>query len=206
MKANVLCFALLAIVVNLTVAQTQQQPTIDSLLKDLTSNDPEVLTNTALKLAEIGEPAVQPVVAFIRAENNQAMALYAKSLEAVRQNAEPQIAQGFLRQGKEHDKNVQTALVAVGGIGAPAVPPLLELFRSESRLRLVIAGALGRIGDRRAIEPLIATMIDEHTKEALRKEIGDALEKITGRGFGEDAEKWRVWWADKKKNPTKTSR
>lgn len=149
-------FVLLAIVVNLMVAQAQQQPAIDSLLKDLTSNDREVVTNAALKLAEMGEPAVPRVFAFIRAENDEAKALYDKALKAVQQGAEPRTAQGFLREGREHDRNVQTALLAVWQVGAPAVPPLLELFKSESRLRGVIAEALGRIGDKRAIEPLMA--------------------------------------------------
>jgi len=51
--------------------------------------------------------------------------------------------------------------------------------------------ALGEIGDERAVESLIATLKDENWQ--VRMVAANALEKITGKNFGEDEAKWRNW-------------
>lgn len=53
------------------------------------------------------------------------------------------------------------------------------------------ARALGALGDRRAIPPLI----DALTRGTLpdRRAAG-ALESLTGQTFGLDAAKWQAWW------------
>jgi HEAT repeat protein len=63
-------------------------------------------------------------------------------------------------------------------IGAPAVESLIiELKDEHSQKRYLVTEALGKIGDARAVEPLIATLKDKHLRwPAVRalKELGDA--------------------------------
>jgi HEAT repeat protein len=55
----------------------------------------------------------------------------------------------------EHGRIVRT----IAALGEPAVPLLLEALRDENGyVRSGAAEALGRIGDRRAVEPLIAAL------------------------------------------------
>ena len=95
------------------------------------------------------------------------------------------------------------------------------------RVRKYSARALGKIGDTRALEPLIAVLKNDKLNvridaaEALGN-IGDtravesliaalkdehpwiyenaaeALEKITGQDFWEDGAKWQEWWNENK--------
>ncbi|MDK1032228.1 MAG: HEAT repeat domain-containing protein, partial [Planctomycetia bacterium] len=58
------------------------------------------------------------------------------------------------------------------------------------------AEALGKIGDRRAVGPLIDLLKDKsyHVREAAAK----SLWKITQKKFGEDQAKWLQWWKKNK--------
>ena len=51
---------------------------------------------------------------------------------------------------------------------------------------------LGEIGDKRAVEPLIAALKDKDSD--VRRRVASALTKITGKDFGEDQAQWRDWW------------
>jgi HEAT repeat protein len=45
--------------------------------------------------------------------------------------------------------------------------------------------------DARAVEPLIEALQDEDAQ--VRDRAAEALQKITGKDFGKDADKWRQW-------------
>jgi hypothetical protein len=59
---------------------------------------------------------------------------------------------------------------------------------------------LGKIGDARAVEPLIAALGDEDS--LVKREARGALSEITGKRFGMDQAKWSKWW-DKNKDTFK---
>ena len=62
----------------------------------------------------------------------------------------------------EHGRIVQ----AVATLGEPAVPPLIEALRDgDGYVRSGAAEALGKIGDRRAVEPLIAALAPPEDSE-----------------------------------------
>jgi HEAT repeat protein len=105
----------------------------------------------------------------------------------------------------------EVAAGALARIGDPAaVEPLIARLDTgdlPSR-QAAAAAALGQLGDPRAIPPLIAYL--EHiagyqfsmTGESwqpyfklVRPVPVEALKSITGQNFGEDAAKWREWWA-----------
>ena len=83
--------------------------------------------------------------------------------------------------------------LALGEIRDPrAVLPLIQALEDEDDLvRSFAAEALGKIGDQRALEALIVH-VDEN--DAALK----ALQKMTGKDFGAEAEAWRTWWKKQK--------
>jgi HEAT repeat protein len=65
-------------------------------------------------------------------------------------------------------------------IGEPSVDPLIEaLHDTEGTVRSIAAGLLGRLGDRRAIEPLEMALYDMHS------EVGQTA-AVSLAGFGDD--------------------
>jgi HEAT repeat protein len=100
-------------------------------------------------------------------------------------------------------------------IGAPAVKPLIDallgkkttavgvgllgtspaagatLLTGEESVKSYAARALGRIGEKEAVKPLIASLKDKDAKTAA----AGALKEITKQDFGEDAAKWAAWVA-----------
>jgi len=75
---------------------------------------------------------------------------------------------------------------AIANFGSPAVEPLIKALQDE-RTDDRAAEALGKIGDRRAIEPLIAVL---PKSESARWALG----KLTNQDFGNSQARWRAWW------------
>ena len=59
--------------------------------------------------------------------------------------------------------------------------------------------ALGRIGDRRALGPLMRHLDDDSS--FVQRRVFEALEQITGLKYGEDRRKWRQWWRAQDSKP-----
>ena len=83
------------------------------------------------------------------------------------------------------------ALNRIIQIGAPVVPALIEEMATSSDWQ--IPKALGAIGDRRAVGPLIAKL-EASDFSPMREVVGEALERITGQQFGTSPQAWRAWW------------
>jgi len=58
------------------------------------------------------------------------------------------------------------------------------------------ARVLRKIKDARAVEPLINILKDE--KYDVRQKTAEALENITGEGFGISQSQWKEWWEENK--------
>ncbi len=81
-----------------------------------------------------------------------------------------------------------------GELGAPAVEPLITALQDEdNNVRLLAAVYLGKIGDARAIEPLI-TVLDNDNDEKVCNYVTATLRNLTGKDFEKDAAGWRNWW------------
>ena len=81
---------------------------------------------------------------------------------------------------KDEDKDVRyMAARFLEELGTYAVDPLIaELGNHQSNVRICAAETLGKIGDPRAIEPLIATLKDKGEDELVREYAVYALERI----------------------------
>ena len=71
-----------------------------------------------------------------------------------------------------------------------------NLKHRNARVRQRAAMVLGSIKDPRAVEPLIAALKDQNP--VVQQETAGALEKITGKDFGQDHDKWLDWWQKNK--------
>jgi len=80
-------------------------------------------------------------------------------------------------------------------IGEPAVEPLINELKKSNNWQF--PKALGGIGDKRAVGPLIEKWKDTNTSP-MNDVIAEALDNITGKDFGKDLEKWQQWWQENK--------
>jgi hypothetical protein len=81
-------------------------------------------------------------------------------------------------------------------IGRPAVERLITEMEKSNDWQ--IPKALGAIGDKRAVEPLIQKW-QKCDWSPMKEVIAEALESITGKKIGQDKEKWDKWWQKTKR-------
>lgn len=82
------------------------------------------------------------------------------------------------------------ALNLIIQMGKPAVPMLIAEMKINNNWQ--IPKALGAIGDERAIEPLIEKL-EKCNWSPMKEVVAEALNRITGKDFGSDAQAWRSW-------------
>jgi HEAT repeat protein len=124
-------------------------------------------------LAQMGEPAVGPLIAALRHENDRTRTQAARALGSIGDARAVEPLMTVLREDKTPIVRANAAY-ALGDLGdARAVEPLLGALEDES-VRAPAATALGQIGDPRAVEPLRAALddADEEVREAAREALG----------------------------------
>lgn len=84
---------------------------------------------------------------------------------------------------------------ALAGFGPPAVEPLIKALNDEN-VRHRAVEALGKIGDKRAIGPLIDVLPKSEQAQW-------ALEKLTNQQFGNSQRRWRAWWNKQHAQPNR---
>ncbi len=108
----------------------------------------------------------------------------------------------LLKSGNPEERMCAAARLAEARVRA-AVPALIEALDDKNQyVRSWAAGALGQIGDSRALQPLIKALekylkisetdiLDQESKCVT--DIYLALESITGKKFGMDVQKWKEY-------------
>jgi hypothetical protein len=95
--------------------------------------------------------------------------------------------------------------------GRPEIvaPMLIVVEKGADDMRILAAEHLITIGDKTAVEPLIAVLKDGKATAELKKRAGQALAAITGQNYGDNGGNWEGWWAGNKdkdfKGPTTSS-
>jgi HEAT repeat protein len=145
---------------------------LEPLIACLSDHNWYVRHAAAEGLVKIGAPAVEPLIACLEDERWSVRYTAAQALGGMKWQAlnyEQQTA--YLTAKCAWDELVE--------IGAPAVPPLIaRLERCSGSLRRVTAEALGRLGDKRAIAPLIACLQDADEDEDVRSAVSWALRQL----------------------------
>lgn len=129
----------------------------------------------AYALSKIGAPAVESLIGLVEDEGflNRNGAV-----DALGEIGDARAVKSLLNLLGNDDKGLQCdAAAALVKIGEPAVEPLIELLKNEDCIvRIRAANTLGRIGDVRALEPLIIALWD--TDELVSLCVSDALDTI----------------------------
>jgi HEAT repeat protein len=113
-----------------------------------------VLTGDFAAAVREGHVAVKPLTEALHSADVQHRRLAASSLGEL---APPRAVPSLIRALRDHDAEVrETAARALSGIGTEAVLPLFEVLTSpDVTAQRLAAQALGRIGDIRAVRPLV---------------------------------------------------
>ncbi|MDH5375732.1 MAG: hypothetical protein OEZ21_04750 [Candidatus Bathyarchaeota archaeon] len=144
-------------------------PKIKRLVDDLSDNDIKVRKRAIRKLSSMGEPAVEPLVEAFR---SSFMVIYGPHF-ALAKIGEPAV-EPLVRTLKDKKSNIYMrsgAAATFSHMSQRASEPLMSVLREKAAEPLIetltknycrgnkymfaaICGALGRIGDPRAVEPL----------------------------------------------------
>jgi HEAT repeat protein len=112
------------------------------------------------KASALGTVAVEALITALEDEDGAVGNSAAKALGKI---ADPRAVEPLISKLKDEKWSEHKAIVeALGVIGKPAVEPLIAALEDEKeKVRTSAAEALGEIGDPRAVEPLIATLMDK---------------------------------------------
>jgi HEAT repeat protein len=145
---------------------------VGRLIKALGHESSPVRDKATDALKEMGEPAVEPLIAALADENPRVRARAVYTLAAIdgRRAVEPLIA----ALGDESSEVRASAAWNLGDLGDHrAVEPLIAALEDPAAARFACAMSLGTIGDPRALEPLLLALTDEDSQ--LRKHAARAL-------------------------------
>ena len=147
---------------------------VESIIDALADGAKPVRTNAALALGEIGDlRSVRPLIARLADRDEDVRLAARRALIQIGGPAvEPLI--GALRDSHDWEIYVcELGAQALVQIGAPAVEPLIAaLGDQDPLLRWTAAEALGKIGDRRAVAPLVAALRDLGLRQAASEALG----------------------------------
>ncbi len=174
-------------------------------------------TNAALRplaadvLGHIGEPAVAKLLEIMQGKNNQALPYVYRALGAT--NTENADVIALLLKPVEvavaADPNQETVIKLLGNLKAKAaVPALINILKDNIRdhefIRQQAVIALGKIGDKSAIEPLINEFKKGYSTVvvySIEASLETALFALTGEKNMAGRNDWLKWW--EKNNPKK---
>ena len=177
---------------------------IPYILEALKDEDPTVRRNAIVALGDAGDAAIEPLLQIL---NNEELSVRWDAIEALRKLDHPRtialLNEALRNKDREIREKAAEALDYLGwepadgnelayylmvrgqwdeivAVGTVAIDPLVETLLSDHPLRWGAAWALGKIGDAKAVPPLIQALADENAR--VRRNAAKALGSI-----GDDA-------------------
>lgn len=139
-----------------------------------TFEDSEIVSHAAVwALNKIGAPAIEPLIAALN-ESSKKGKYAAETLGKIK---DLRAIKPLIDCFSASTKVSKAAIWALAEIGGPAVEPLIDSLYDYKKLRYA-AETLGKIGDSRAIEPLIHAFKRNLYSKELSTVIARALEKL----------------------------
>lgn len=181
------------------IAYSQSYKVEELIHKLLMSPDPSVREGSAKVLGEMKDPqAVKPLITGLVFEEDGKVR--SAILVALIKIGNPAVEQLIYALEYKNNPSVvrQDAAEALGVIGDPrAVDPLIVALKDgHPMVRYAAATSLMLMKNRHAVDPLIDALTDKYSFVRERAQL--ALKVITGEDFGQDPEKWKTWWKQKK--------
>jgi HEAT repeat protein len=137
-----------------TLGTIKNEESVNALINSFDDDNPEVRLQAAKSLAEIGDPAVGPLIRTLKKEEGHARRYATFALKDIGDSSAVHHLMGAL---KDEDWGVRKfSAQALGEIGdVEAVESLIELLQDEDYgVKVAATRALGDIGDERAVDPI----------------------------------------------------
>lgn len=148
-------------------------PAVPFFIESLESSSPYLRANAAMALGKIGDQrAALRLISALRDENWRVRSNAAVAFQSLK---DPAAREPLLLALEDNNVNVRNgAAISLASIGGPRVlDRLVEHLKNDAAARLDVARALGRLGDRKAVEPLINALDDED--DSVRTVVAGAL-------------------------------
>lgn len=158
--------------------ENQGSSNIDEQIAMLASGDSSEREAAVEELSQIGEPAIEPLIAVFSGDD-QSVDLLNGAKEALVKIGEPAIdplIASFDYTGSRSATALAWKKDTLAEIGQPAVEPLIAALKDESaRVRGGAVEALGKIGDVAAVEQVSALLSDsdEQVRELAAQALGE---------------------------------
>jgi HEAT repeat protein len=166
---------------------------MEPLTAALQDSDGDVRRAATEALVKIGAPAVGPLTTALKNEKDAVRHAAAEALEQIGWRPDWSEAGAiYWIMKREWGKCVE--------IGAPAVEPLIAALKNRNKdVRQAATEALGKIGDARAVEPLIAVLTHDQ-REDMRAVVAAALDELNWQPDAAEAEEAAVaYWTLKRR-------
>jgi len=155
----------------------QAVPALIKALKDEDDYGP-VRYEAVEALGLIGDVQAVPALIEVLSDKNTKAWVRYRAIEALRLIGDPQAVPALVKALKDEDVKY-TAAESLVKIGSPAVPSLLEAFKSNDKdVTMKAAEALGLIGDPQAVPALVQTLNDKNEERRVRWKAAEALGAI----------------------------
>lgn len=158
--------------VRIASAASEEQE-IETLIENLNAQDVNVKADSVKALVEIGEPAVEPLIQALGAENSDTRENAAVTLGKIKdERAVQPLVEMLTDEEWEIEKAATNALIEIGG---PAVEPLIVILRDENEdifLQTKVIAVLAGIKDERSVQPMIQALKE---KPELQADLGYRL-------------------------------
>ncbi len=148
----------------------------------------ENIKNMLWALEKIGEPAVESLVQALKDKNGHFRWGAASALEKIGWLPKNTMEKVLYLIGKSEWDDVAI-------VGKPAVESLIQALNdSDSYIRMGAARALGKIGDLRAVEPLVPLLREKDPRDEKGKVLGAAAEALDRLGWKPENDLDRVYY------------
>jgi hypothetical protein len=174
---------------------------IQALLRALDSGDDAITQNALLGLTILGEsdmPLELILPLMTRHHNPEVRSNAALCISVVvRSEQGDQVMPYVLPALRDDDPKVRNhAILIIRKLkDRSAINPLIELLNDRYEIiRVNAARTLGDLGDIEACGALISNL--EHPKDSVKHYCLEALQKLSGKNYGMDQERWQDWWTE----------
>jgi HEAT repeat protein len=142
----------------------------------------------------------QALAALLAAAKDQDSKVRKGVLSGLSQSKDARVVEVLVAGLRDEDREVRQA--AALSLMHQANPSTLEalvqaLKDPDNTVRNFSAQALGDIKDPRALEPLIEVVLRDK-EDLVQFQASRALERITGKKFGQNGKQWQQWWQQEK--------
>ncbi|MBZ2164676.1 HEAT repeat domain-containing protein [Methanobacterium spitsbergense] len=151
---------------------------VEPLIHALNDKSWTVRRNVTISLGDLGDERAFDFI--LKSMNDKDWHVRKYAAVALGKIGDERAIDPLMKALNDEDGDVRwKSIIALGNIGTSAVEPLLKAFETDNwQTKSRVAEVLGKIGDKRAVSPLIQTLNNKNQNKYVRGRIIEALGKI----------------------------